>query len=86
MLFAILIYATKKGLPLSVKQRIFINQERGQLMANETAIENDEPLPYPQRYEHVTEIKTNIDFISEKLHKDVSFHEDILNHINEVLI
>lgn len=85
MLFAVLIYATKKGLYFSDVDRIFINQERAQLMANETAKDNDESPPFPNEFKHPIGLNAKINFLVVKIKNDEIVLYEILDQINEVL-
>jgi hypothetical protein len=85
MLFAVLIYTTKKGLYFSDVDRIFINQERGQLMANETAKDNDESPPFPNEFKHPVGLNAKINFIVNKINEDKIIRNEILDQIDEVL-
>jgi hypothetical protein len=85
ILFAVLIYATKKGAYFSKVERIFINQERGQLMANETAIENELEIPYPKLFKSSKGLKAKIDFVVVKIQNEEKIQNEILQQMKEVL-
>lgn len=81
MLFAVLIYATKKGILFSDVDRIFINQERAQLMAKE----NDESLPFSNEFKHSKILNCKINFLIVKIQNDLIIQDEILKQIKEVL-
>lgn len=83
-LFALLIYATKKKGYLSITDRILINQERGRLMANETALNNEDVIPFPKKYKYPKELKAKIKFLETKIENDQNLLFEILSQINEV--
>lgn len=85
MLFAVLIYATKKQINFSVVDRIFINQERAQLMANETAKEIGESPTFPNEFKHSKALNGKINFLIVKIQNDVTIQNQILSQMNEVL-
>jgi hypothetical protein len=84
-LFAILIYATKKGASISCVERISINQERGRLMANDTAKDNNENPPFPNEFKHHKGLNEKINFFIDKINSDKIIRNEILEQINEVL-
>lgn len=82
ILFIVLKYDSRQILRhFSVSDRIFINQERGNIMANETAIYfYDKPIndkPYLQKQS----LENKIDFVIEKVQNNEKIYNEILQEI-----
>lgn len=83
ILFIVLKFSSNFQQFFNTTERIFINQERGQKMANESDLE----LGFPQRYEDYFQselVESKIDFIIMKIENDENIYNSIIAEITEV--
>lgn len=66
LFYVVLEYCTLKGRYFTTGERICINQQRGRLLAQQTAIENDEILDYIP-FEFSQQLIRKIDFVISKI-------------------
>ena len=69
LLFALLRYSSLKGNYFTSGERICINQERGQILANQSAIERNEPIIYPP-FQYSKSLENKIKFVKSKISND----------------
>lgn len=78
LLYAILRYCTLKGRYFSSGERICINQQRGRLQAQKTAIDNDEVIEY-KPFEFSDQLIRKIDFVISKIDNQKSILHELFN-------
>lgn len=81
LLYAILRFCTLKGRFFNTVERICINQQRGRLLAKQTAIDNDESIDY-KPFIFSDELIRKIDFVIGKIDNQKSILNELFNPIN----
>jgi hypothetical protein len=81
LLYAILRYCTLKGRYFNIGERICINQKRGRLMAQQSAIDNDEIIDY-ESFEFSDQLIRKIDFVTSKIDNQKSIIYELFNPAN----
>lgn len=84
-LFLILKFCSKTNPYLSDVDRIYINQERAGLMANNSAIELDEPKLYNNQNNYSKELQNKIDFIIEKINNNEKLFSEMMLEIKTII-
>lgn len=78
LLYAVLRFDTLKGRHFNIGERIYINQQRGRLLAQQTAIENHENLDY-EPFVFSGELIRKINFVIGKIDNQKSIVYELLN-------
>jgi hypothetical protein len=81
LLYAILRFCTLKGRYFSRGERICINQQRGRLLAQQTAIDNNETINY-NPFVFSDELIRKINFVINKIDNQKSILHELFNPIN----
>lgn len=81
LLYALLRFCTLKGRFFNIGESICINQQRGRLLAYQTAIDNDESIDY-EPFIFSDELIRKINFVISKIDNQKSILHELFNPIN----